>query len=138
MTNTKTLNLLSEVEVKVDCLTAHYNNRIDETRKALWALQVESYKESRQWFTEPKGVDDNYYEGRRFNDNDRIVDVILGCMRLQINKYLGEHQLELSESAFETYVNTINEDNDHLNRWINAALHYSAGCDHWYKFEKEW
>ena len=141
MTNTKTLNLLQDVEVHVDCLTAHYNNRVHDWRKALWALQVESYKESEQWLNEPKGVDDNYHEGRRFNDNDRIVDVILGCMRLQINKYLGEDRYEeneLSESTFETYVNLINEDNELLNKWINAALHYSAGCDHWYTFEKEW
>jgi hypothetical protein len=134
-------SLITDVEVNVDCLTAHYNNLVDKGKKALWVLQVESYKESRQWFTEPKGVDDNYHEGRRFNDNDRIVDVILGCMRLQINKYLdgdrwSHEENELSESAFETYVNTVDEDK--LNQWINAALHYSAGCDHWYTFEKEW
>ena len=136
MTNKKTLNLLQDVEVHVDCLTAHYNNRVHDWRKALWALQVESYKESEQWLNEPKGVDDNYHEGRRFNDNERIVDVILGCMRLQINKYLGEHNLGDSESSFKTYINSIDESK--FNEWINAALHYSAGSDHYYTFEKEW
>jgi len=132
-------SLITDVEVNVDCLTAHYNDLVNKGQKALWVLQVESYKESDTWLNEPKGVDDQYHEGRRFNDNERVVDVILGCMRLQINKYLGENRYEeneLSESSFETYINSIDESK--FNEWINAALHYSAGCDHWYTFEKEW
>ena len=141
MTNTKTLNLLQNVKVQTDCLTGYYHDLVTIEQLDNWALQVAKYKQSEEWLSDPKGVDDNYHEGRRFNDNDRIVDVILGCMRLQINKYLGEDRYEeneLSESTFETYVNLINEDNELLNKWINAALHYSAGCDHWYTFEKEW
>lgn len=132
-------SLITDVEVKVDCLTAHYNDLVPKTLHKDWVSKVESYKESDTWLNEPKGVDDQYHEGRRFHDNDRVVDVILGCMRLQINKHLGENRYEendLSESSFETYINSIDESK--LIEWINAALHYSAGCDHWYTFEKEW
>ena len=131
-------SLLNDVEVNVDCLTSYYKNLVDKGQRALWVLQVETYKESEEWSNTEKNEWD-YHEGRRFNDNDRIVDVILGCMRLQINKYLGENQFEeheLTESAFETYITSIDENK--LDEWINAALLYSAGCDHWYTFEKEW
>lgn len=135
------LDLQNNVPVKVDCLTAHYNDLVPKGQRALWVLQVESYKDSDQWLNEPKGVDDMYYEGRRYNDNDRVVDVILGCMRQQIQKYLfgsihGEIDESISTKSFETYINSIDENK--LNEWINAALHYSAGCDHWYTFEKDW
>ena len=134
-------SLVTDVEVNVDCLTAHYNDLVNKGQKALWVLQVESYKESDQWLNEPKGVDDMYYEGRRYHDNERVVDVILGCMRLQIQKHLfgkihGEIDEPILAKAFETYINSIDENK--FNEWINAALHYSAGCDHWYTFEKEW
>ena len=136
MTHTTTLNLLQNVKVQTDCLTGYCHDLVTIEQLDNWALQVAKYKQSEEWLSDPKGVDDNYHEGRRFNDNERIVDVILGCMRLQINKYLGEHNLGDSESSFKIYINSIGESK--FNEWINAALHYSAGCDHWYTFEKEW
>jgi hypothetical protein len=134
-------NILNETKVKVDCLTAHYNNLVPKKLHKYWVNKVESYKDSDTWLNEPKGVDDMYYEGRRYNDNDRVVDVILGCMRQQIQQHLfGSIHSEIDESlsakSFEFYITTIDEKK--LNEWINAALHYSAGCDHWYTFEKEW
>ena len=130
-------DLLKDTKIVVDCLTAHYTNCITDTLKSNWVLRVESYKQSDEWIKSPKS-DWDHHEGRRFNDNERVVDVILGCMRLQINKLLGnEHDgTELSESSFDTYIKTIDENK--LNEWIDAALHYSAGCDHWYTFEKDW
>lgn len=138
------LDLHINPSVKVDCLTAHHKDLVPKKLHRYWVLKVESYKDSVTWLNEPKGVDDNYHEGRRFNDNDRVVDVILGCMRQQIQKQLygqifniiGEIDESILAKSFEHYINNIDEEK--LNEWINAALHYSAGCDHWYTFEKEW
>ena len=73
-------SLLNDVEVNVDCLTSYYKNLVDKGQRALWVLQVETYKESEEWSNTEKNEWD-YHEGRRFNDNDRIVDVILGCIQ---------------------------------------------------------
>ena len=118
-------SLLNDVEVNVDCLTSYYKNLVDKGQRALWVLQVESYKESDQWLNEPKGVDDMYHEGRRFNDNDRVVDVILGCMRQQIQKQLfgsihGETDESILAKSFEHYITNIDESK--LNEWINRSV----------------
>ncbi len=135
------LDLHINPTVKVNCLTAHYNDLVPNKLHDYWVLKVKSYKDSDTWLNEPKGVDDMYHEGRRYHDNKRVVDVILGCMRQQIQQQLfGNIHSEIDESilakSFEHYINNIDERK--LNEWINAALHYSAGCDHWYTFEKDW
>lgn len=108
------LDLHINPTVKVNCLTAHYNDLVPKKLHSYWVLKVESYKDSDTWLKEPKGVDDMYYEGRRFNDNNRVVDVILGCMRQQIQKQLfGKIHEEVDESilakSFEHYINNIDE-----------------------------
>ena len=109
-------NILNKTKVKVDCLTAHYNDLVPKKLHKYWVNKVKSYKDSDKWLNEPKGVDDMYHEGRRYNDNDRVVDVILGCMRQQIQRHLfgngsihGEIDESLLAKSFEFYITTIDE-----------------------------
>ncbi len=136
----KIKSLLNDVEVNVDCLTFYPKDLVDKGQRALWVLQVETYKESDEWKNTEKNEWD-YYEARRFNDNDRVVDVIFGCIKKSINKYITGSEMnqddqQLVNDTFEFYINNLDENK--LDEWINAALLYSAGCDHWYTFEKDW
>ena len=91
--------LIHDVPVKVDCLTAHYYDLVPKKLHKYWVNKTESYKDSDTWLNEPKGVDDMYHEGRRYHDNKRVVDVILGCMRQQIQQQLfGNIHSEIDES----------------------------------------
>ena len=136
----KIKTLLNDVKVNVDCLTFYPKDLVDKGQRALWVLQVETYKESDEWKNTEKNEWD-YYEARRFNDNDRVVDVIFGCIKKSINKYITGSEMnqddqQLVNDTFEFYINNLDENK--LDEWINAALLYSAGCDHWYTFEKDW
>ena len=142
MTQEKTL--IDKVKIKVNCMCAYPKHLIQESDYKGMELAVKSYKKTKEWEKTEKNEWD-YYEGRRFNDNDRIVHVILCNMKLAINTHLFDNphgdtinktNEQLMEDAFLLYATSI--ESTIINQWINAALIYSAGCDHWYTFEKEW
>ena len=85
----KNKSLINGVEVHVDCLTSYPNELVNKDDYQHLVNLVESYKQTVEWDKTPK-PDYDYYEGRRYHDNERVADVIYGNIRLSINRFLGE------------------------------------------------
>ena len=131
--------ILEEIQPKVNSFTSYPTHRVTNEKYQYIVSFVEKYKLTEEWAKTPK-PENYYHEGRRYHDNERVTSVILGSIRLCIQSWFKELALVPEkidyEEAFEYYVKEINDEK--LTEWVNTALLYSAGCDHWYTFEKEY
>jgi len=145
----KIKSLITDVIVDVHCVTSYPKHIVNADQYLDIIDAISEYKKSNEWISAEK-PDYMYYEGRRFNDNERICDAILGNIRLGINKSIfdGNKHADISdplkqqimEDSFLVYLQYLICANDlqKLNEWIKSSLLYSAGSDYWYKYEKDW
>ena len=138
-----------EIKIEVNCITAYPKHLVDNSTLNELVLAVREYKKTDEWDSVEK-PDYMYLEGSRFKDNEHLAKVILGNIRLCINKSLfdgnqhGDHDPlneQLMEDVFVQYLSSLTNSvkgNNTLKEWIKATLLYSAGSDYWYKYEKEW
>jgi hypothetical protein len=137
-----------EVEITVNCMTPHTSEVVPAKFRALLAKLINEMKVSSKLAFMPEiDHDGGFMKGRRYNDTNRCVDVILGNMyrncRANINEYLGRNPngfySELNNSVdgyFSKYIQRVRYTDMLI--WTDACLRYSARCDHWYTYEKDW
>ena len=141
------MKTIKEIEVNVTGITAYPKHLIDLSGRVSIQTAIKNYKNSKEWNLVEK-PDYMYLEGWRFEDNERVCDAILGNIRLAINSHLFEgnkhadikdpHKKQLMEDSFLVYLQSLTNDSQKLNEWIKSSLLYSAGCDYWYTYEKDW
>ena len=135
-----------EIQIEVNCITSYPKHLVDADQYLDINDAIAEYKKSDEWKSIEK-PDYMYLEGRRFHDDEHLTNVILGNIRLCINKSLFgfEHgdsnnplNSQLMEDVYVEYLPSLLKSTKELNKWIKETLLYSAGSDYWYTYEKEW
>jgi len=145
MTNKKT----TKPKIDVNCLTSHDKSLVSGAFRLKLTNLLDKAKASDHWKNYPEVCHEtSFMKGRRYNDTDRCVNVILGSFRQACemvvndnnnNEFSFGHYEEFAaeyDFYFVSYLEQVNAED--LTQWVDSCLKYSGGCDHWYTYEKEW
>jgi hypothetical protein len=120
-----------KIKIHVDHLGFPDSNQFPFGFKEKLIESVDTAKNSKIWKDHPDQTD-SFLKGRRYNDSDRVARCILANIATS-HKHINEDDRHIT---VYTYIEKLNDED--LTMWVDSALHYSGGCDHWYTFEKDW
>ena len=98
----------------------------------------------KEWDAEKWDVDhtNSKYKGNRYNNKERILQVILGNIRSSHENEIRKNGADWETANNESFAAAVewskHVTDEELKIIVNRALEYSASADYWYTFEKEW
>ena len=130
---------MKDLKIKIDSRTA-LPDGYTESFIQRTSLAIEKTKlnwDSTNWLVDESK---NYYKGYRYQDNKRILEVILGNIRTSFINYVNDTNNDMNEYELMNMISNWADDltDDALSEIVNNGITYSAETDYWYKFEKTW
>jgi hypothetical protein len=134
--------MLEPIKIHVNCLTGYSPNCFPEYFEEKLVKRIVEVKKTENLTDQFQG---DWIPGRRYEDNDRVASVIMGCISQSVAKHIIPGKMRFDENGkvnplleMRCLAYTTNMDTETLDKWIIEALDYSGGCDHWYTYEKDW
>jgi len=132
--------MLEPIKIHVNCLTGYSPNCFPEKFKENLVKRIIEIKE-----TETLVFGNEWIPGRRYNDNDRVASVIMGCISQSVAEHIIPRQSRFDKDGnpnplleMRCLAYTTNMDAEIFDKWIYEALDYSGDTDYYYKYEKDW